>query len=186
MTYSPEKIIVFSVVGGVLLSSALIDMKTRKIPNILTFPSILTALAYHSLASGMDGFIFSLTGMFTGIGLLILPYLLGGAGAGDAKLLGAVGAALGVHGVLQAFIYIAFAGGGYLVLLMVFKRKQYGIYFMRHFIMMKAFLYTGKLFHVPARPEETQASKISYGTFIALGTIAYMALHATGKNPINL
>ena len=92
----------------------------------------------------------------------------------------------GVHDVLQAFIYIAFTGLGSLILLLIFKRKQYGIYFMRHIIMIKAVLYTGKIFHVPALPEETQASKISYGAIIALGTIVYIVFQATGNNLITI
>lgn len=186
MTHNTENIILISCLGCVLLFAALVDLKSRKIPNLITLPSILIALIYHSAVNGMDGFIFGLAGMFVGIALMILPYLLGGAGAGDAKLLGAIGAVIGVHNVLQAFIYIAFTGLGSLILLLIFKRKQYGIYFMRHIIMIKAVLYTGKIFHVPALPEETQASKISYGAIIALGTIVYIVFQATGNNLITI
>jgi len=186
MMFSSEEIIVFFFLGLLLVSTTIFDLKFRKIPNMITFPGMLIALVYHSVAGGMEGFLFSIAGTFTGIGLLIIPYILGGMGAGDAKLMGAVGAMLGAGGVLNAFFYVAATGGGYLLLLLLFKKRKYGIYFMRHFIMLKAFLYTGKFFHVPAKTEEIQASKVSYGAIIAIGTLVYLSLQISGRNPIHL
>jgi DHA1 family bicyclomycin/chloramphenicol resistance-like MFS transporter len=50
-------------------------------------------------------------GMALGFGLLLLPYLLGGMGAGDVKALAALGAWLGFWGTLFLFCYMAIAGG---------------------------------------------------------------------------
>lgn len=186
MIYHTDQILFFVISCAVLSYTALFDLKHRKIPNFITFSSILVAMVFHTSTNGTGGFIFSLAGMFTGIGLLIIPYMLGGAGAGDAKLMGAVGAAIGAGGVFNAFLYVAATGGFYLLLLLLVKRGEYGTYFMRHVIMLKAFVYTGKFFHVPARAEEIQSSKISYGAIIAIGTITYMALQISGNNPIHL
>jgi prepilin peptidase CpaA len=46
-----------------------------------------------------------------GFGFLILPYILGGMGAGDVKALAALGAWLGPFGTLYLFCYMAIAGG---------------------------------------------------------------------------
>lgn len=42
---------------------------------------------------------------------MILPFLLGGMGAGDVKALGTLGAFLGPNDILQIFLYMGIAGG---------------------------------------------------------------------------
>ena len=64
------------------------DIRRFKIPNWVTYPTMLLALLAHAVAGGLDGFLFSAGGVATGIGLFIIPYLMGGMGAGDAKLMG--------------------------------------------------------------------------------------------------
>ena len=75
------------ILNGVLIISAATDLRSQKIPNMVTLPAALAALAYHTKINGLEGFLFSATGLAAGIALLILPYLMGGMGAGDAKLL---------------------------------------------------------------------------------------------------
>ena len=70
-------------------------------------------LLYHLHAAGMNGLIFSLSGILAGAGLLLLFHLLGGMGAGDVKLMAAVGAILGPTDVFTAFLYSALIGGLY-------------------------------------------------------------------------
>ncbi|WJV30892.1 A24 family peptidase [Rossellomorea sp. AcN35-11] len=48
-----------------------------------------------------------------GAGTLLLPFLLGGMGAGDVKLMGAIGALMGSAFTLKAFVVISVIGGGY-------------------------------------------------------------------------
>ena len=50
-------------------------------------------------------------GMATGLGLLIVPYLMGGLGAGDVKALAALGALVGPKPIVQIFVYMALIGG---------------------------------------------------------------------------
>jgi prepilin peptidase CpaA len=83
----------------ILIVSAVIDLRTQKIPNLITYPSMVIAFFYHWAFWGGNGLLFSFTGLSVGIALLLLPYLLGGMGAGDAKLMGAVGAMIGAKGV---------------------------------------------------------------------------------------
>ncbi len=82
---------------------ALLDYRTRKIPNWLTVPAAAIGLAYHLLAPAGQGPLFSLAGFAVGFGLLILPWILGGGGMGDVKMLAALGAWLGPLGILIAF-----------------------------------------------------------------------------------
>jgi prepilin peptidase CpaA len=87
------------------------DLKTRRIPNYLTLTIALGGLAFSFLSQGLLGLGDGFSGMAVGLGLLILPYLWGGMGAGDVKALAALGAWLGFWGILVLFCYMALAGG---------------------------------------------------------------------------
>lgn len=89
---------------AVVLLAALEDLRSRRIPNRLTLPAMLVGLCLHGAAGGPTGLWFSLAGLLTGFGLLILFYVLGGLGAGDVKLLAASGALLGAEGAQSVFI----------------------------------------------------------------------------------
>jgi prepilin peptidase CpaA len=104
--------------GGVLLLAAIYDHRSQRIPNLLTYPTMVIGLAYHCLTSGLDGLLLSAGGLALGIGIFILPYLMGGMGAGDAKLMGAVGSILGPRGVFIAFLFTSLVGGIYVLLVL--------------------------------------------------------------------
>ena len=87
----------------ILVFAGIIDYKKQKIPNYITFSTVFVALIYHFYLSGFNGLLFSIIGMFTGIALLIIPYIMGGMGAGDVKLLGAIGAFIGYKSVFFVF-----------------------------------------------------------------------------------
>lgn len=85
------------------LAAAVIDYRTKKIPNSLTVPSAIAALLFHTVTGGGTGFLWALAGFAVGFALLILPWILGGGGMGDVKLLAALGAWLGPVMILPAF-----------------------------------------------------------------------------------
>ncbi len=89
------------------------DLRRQKIPNLVTFPTMVLALVFHSISSGMNGFIFSAGGLALGMGLFMIPYMMGGMGAGDVKLMGASGAVFGPKGIIIASILVFLAGGLY-------------------------------------------------------------------------
>ncbi|WP_409254400.1 prepilin peptidase [Bacillus sp. SCS-153A] len=87
------------------------DLKSRKIYNKVIFPSLLLTLVLHSIFGGFSGLLDSLLGFAVGLGLLLIPYLMGGMGAGDVKLLALIGAIKGVGFVLTTSFYMALLGG---------------------------------------------------------------------------
>jgi len=97
----------------VLLMAVVMDVRSSRIPNWLTFPAMGFALAAHAWANGLDGVVFSLIGLGTGLGLFLMIYLAGGIGAGDVKLMAAIGAFVGVYGVLSCAWLAMIIGGAY-------------------------------------------------------------------------
>ena len=53
----------------------------------------------------------SLAGMVAGLLLMLPGHALGATGAGDVKLMAAVGAVVGIHVIVNAFLFTALAGG---------------------------------------------------------------------------
>jgi prepilin peptidase CpaA len=71
-----------------------IDLKWRTIPNWLTWTAFGIGLCGHAVL-GFWGGLGAAGGGLTGLALLIIPFLSGGMGGGDVKLLMALGALLG-------------------------------------------------------------------------------------------
>jgi prepilin peptidase CpaA len=168
---------------SILSISAIVDFRAQKIPNLITFPAAAIALFYHFFTHGFDGLIFSTLGLAAGIGLLIIPYILGGMGAGDAKLMGAVGAILGSKGVFIAFLLSALVGGLYAVIIILLNKKQFKGFFNKHLITLKLFILTRKFIPDPVE-ENKNKPKLCYGVAIALGTFIYMGLDLSGHHLI--
>ena len=99
----------------VLLMAVVMDLRSSRIPNWLTFPAMSFALAGHVWLGNMHGLFFSLLGLGIGLGLFLLIYLAGGIGAGDVKLMAAVGAFVGVYGVLSCAWLAMVIGGVYAI-----------------------------------------------------------------------
>lgn len=95
-------VIAIAVVAMVCVA-AVTDLRERRIPNLVTLPAIALGLVFHAILPFGEGLLFALSGFALGVLLLILPYLLGGGGMGDIKLLGALGTWLGPKWLLIAF-----------------------------------------------------------------------------------
>jgi prepilin peptidase CpaA len=104
-TLIPMVVIAISVVACV------VDVRTRRIPNLLTFGAALGGLLIQILASGLQGALAAAGGWLVGT-LLFLPFfLLRGMGGGDVKLLAGIGAWLGPADTVWLAAYSALAGG---------------------------------------------------------------------------
>jgi prepilin peptidase CpaA len=87
------------------------DLRTRRIPNVLTMGAALAGLAFHALSGGWSGVATSAGGWVLGLALFFPMFALRGMGAGDVKLLGAIGAWLGPGQVLWVAMLTSVAGG---------------------------------------------------------------------------
>ena len=98
-------------VGMLLVLACIWDLRTRRIPNVLTFPAAGGAMLFHLMTAGWAAAGWSVAGCVVG-GLLFFPmFALRGMGGGDVKLLAAVGAWLGPEQVFVAALLTSIAGG---------------------------------------------------------------------------
>lgn len=97
----------FAVPGAFALVAAVIDFRTRKIPNWLTVPLFFAGLVFQTVVGGWWGLLHGLAGFGVGFGVLFVMWAIGGGGGGDVKFMGAAGAWLGWYHTLWVFVLSA-------------------------------------------------------------------------------
>ncbi|HTM35097.1 MAG TPA: prepilin peptidase [Vicinamibacterales bacterium] len=91
--------------------ACLTDLRSARIPNVLTFSAVAAALVFHAAAPGGLGLQAAGLGLLVGL-LVFFPFFaLGAMGAGDVKLMAALGAWLGWYGAINVALFGAVAGG---------------------------------------------------------------------------
>ena len=166
----PDLFTVTTVVGGAV-TAATVDVITRRVPNALTIGLAATGLI--GAASGLGGLSIAAAalGFITGFVLMLPGHFLGGTGAGDVKLMAALGTVVGPQLIFMGFFYTAIAGGVLAVGFALSRRQLRGT--LRR---------TGRLVTSPtsARDEianDSTRSTFPYAPAVAAGAIAAVLLH---------
>ena len=150
------------------------DVREQKIYNKVLLPAFVIGLLGNTITGGLSGLTSSALGLLLGMALLILPFLAGGMGAGDVKLMGIIGLYKGPAFVFQAFLLTAIVGG-VIALIILAKKKKLG-YTMHNFwaAITSLFLLLPKGTVMEGLNQSAVAS-FPYGIAISLGTIlAYL------------
>lgn len=98
----PRTVVLFCL----LVSAAVIDVRSHRIPNRLVLAGLAFGLVYSAFVPfwGKHGFLWSLGGAAIGLGVLFPLWLLRMMGAGDVKLMAAVGSLLGLQAIPMALL----------------------------------------------------------------------------------
>jgi prepilin peptidase CpaA len=106
------------------------DVRTRRIPNALTFSAAAVGLVVVTVIHSGQGTVSSVAGFLVGLAVFFPLFVLRGLGGGDVKLMGALGAWLGTSMIFGVAFYTALAGGAFALALIV--RHRYGGQAMRN------------------------------------------------------
>jgi len=162
------------VIGALALvwAAAWIDFRTFRIPNALVLLGAGFGLLVQTWGSGLDGLLLSVAGLALGLMLMLPFYLFRLTGAGDVKLMGAVGAILGPAALLQALFFSLIAGGALGVVYAVAAQVIQGANgpLERYGAMAKFLWVTGRLSYIPPSPDEAMAKRLPLAVAIAIGT----------------
>lgn len=93
------------------LIATIVDVRTRRVPNVLTMGLAVSGALLSAAGGGQVTLGASLAGCALGLALMLPGHLLGATGAGDVKLLAAFGTLLGPAGIFGVFIRTAIVGG---------------------------------------------------------------------------
>ncbi len=162
-----------------VIAAGLYDVRYRRIPNWLNLTALSAGLAVNLLLFAGHGVVVALLGI--GCALLVyLPlYLIRGMGAGDVKLMAAVGAIAGPRGWLGIFLVTAIVGGVVSLLYVLYRRRL-------HETLWNLSVIVIELLHVRAPSDRdtrldvrnTEALRMPHGAFIAAGAIAFLLVGA--------
>lgn len=109
-------------VPGILVASW-IDIAERRVPNWLNLALIVTGFAAQIAFFGWSGASAGMLGLLTGFGLLIIPWTMHAMGAGDVKLMAAIGVWFGPTLTFYSFSLGAVLGGITAVVMILSARR---------------------------------------------------------------
>jgi prepilin peptidase CpaA len=162
------------ILTGVLVVALGYDLKQHRVPNILTASALLLGLGLHLSMQGLEGLLLSVAGCVTGL-LLFLPfYIRQGMGAGDVKLIAAIGALVAVPNIF----YVAagtLVSGALVALFILLLRGGIAQYLGRYLQMMKTLAVCGQLVYLSPEAGSASVSRFPYVTAIAAGTVLMMS-----------
>jgi prepilin peptidase CpaA len=147
-----------------LAAAVVTDVRSRRIPNWLT-GSIAGAGFGIAFGGGTVTPLQAALGLLTGLVLMMPGHLIGATGAGDVKLMAAVGSVVGPDLALRAFLYSAVAGGVFAIVVAMHRG-----------ILTSTLQDAGRLVTSPAGAREaiespSRANRFAYGPAIAAGTM---------------
>jgi prepilin peptidase CpaA len=128
------------------LTAGITDIRYRKIPNWLTYPTIPIAIFLHWRIAGGHAALLSLGGAAVGLGILLPFVLLGGLGGGDWKLVGGLGAFFGARRLVPVLVLTLMINGIMALALVLWKKR-----------------------------DNTEAQKVPFGIAAAIATLLYVA-----------
>jgi prepilin peptidase CpaA len=175
-----------SVAGEILLAAvvaiaAIFDIRFRRIPNWLVLAGIFAGFVWNSYAFGLTGLAHAAEGLGVGFILYFPLYLLRARGAGDVKLLAAVGAITGPGNCVWIFFLTAILGGLIaLVLLLVRGRLSKTMFnmswIMRDLLSLRAPYQRSDEVDVTT----TKGMRLPHGAMIAVGAVAFFVVTLYG------
>ena len=154
----------------VALTAAVCDVRTRRIPNALTFGAAAAALLYALATGGIGSLGFAAAGWFAGAALFFPFFALGGMGAGDVKLIAALGAWVGPAEAVWLAMFSSIAGG----VVALFVALFHG-YLRKAFENIRLMFMHWRLFGLRAVAgltlEDSRAPRLAYAIPIMIGTV---------------
>jgi prepilin peptidase CpaA len=95
----------------IALTACICDLRSRRIPNVVTFGAAAAGLLYHLASGGVGALAQGAAGWAVGALVFIVPFALRGLGGGDVKLLAALGCWIGPADAIWLALYTGIAGG---------------------------------------------------------------------------
>lgn len=169
----------FALVLAVLVATVT-DLRSRRIPNWLTVSTLVLGFVLNALIaypSPVEGLWLAAKGFGLAFALNLVMYMLHMTGAGDVKLLAAVGAMVGCSDFLGIFLLTALIGGVLAIILMLVKGR------VRQTLWNVAYMVSELMkWHAPHLTREqldvdsSKALRLPGAVRICLGVVAFLVM----------
>ncbi len=178
--FSPLAPAIMIVLLATVFTAAVFDVRSRRIPNWISVAGALLGIALNAfLADGISGAWFSLKGLLLGFGVYMALYMIRAMGAGDVKLMGAVGALVGPSNWFGIFVITAILGGIMAVILVLAKGRFKHTLFNVVFILSE--MIKGRPAYLKREDLDVKSKKalgLPHGAVIAVGVVFFLAAGA--------
>ncbi len=160
-----------------VIAVAIVDLRSRRIPNLLTAPAAAAGVLAAWVTAGGSGVLHSVGGLLTGLAAFIPFYIARGFGAGDVKAMAAIGAFLGPQGALLAAAWTLVAGaiGGLLLLAARGGYPAIRALLSRWVVRAGVLSTTGNVAPIEPAAGDPARHRFPYGLAIACGTAVSLA-----------
>jgi prepilin peptidase CpaA len=155
---------------GVTLVAGWIDFRTHRIPNWLTVPALAAGIALRTALAGWSGAKASLEGALLALILLLPLVLLRALGAGDWKLMGALGAFLGPWLFLFVLLGSIFVSG-LMAVVEMFRTRRVKETFQNVLVLVHGFISFGLRANPEISLDNPQLLKLPFGIAVAISTL---------------
>ena len=164
------------VVTPATIYASIIDYRERRVPNWLNATLALSGIVAGTFYFGWTGLGDSLGGLLLGFGVLIIPWAMHGMGAGDVKLMAAIGAWFGPWLTLLSFAAGALIGGVIAVIMILVGGKASSAYVNLQMIVLKC-LHPQTAFgeFASAKSFGSTTSLLPYGIPLTIGSLLMLA-----------
>jgi prepilin peptidase CpaA len=162
---------IWVLVAGLTILAGWIDFRTRKIPNWLTVPAVISGITLRAAVGGWPATKASLEGLALALGLLLPLVLLRALGAGDWKLMGAVGAFLGPALFLMVLLGSIFISG-LMAFVEIARASRIRETFRNLYVLVKGFFSFGLRVNPEISLDNPKLSKVPFGVAVAISTLA--------------
>lgn len=153
-----------------LAVAAVVDTRVHRIPNLLSLSLIIIGFSLQAVYVGQSGLVSATLGLLVGFAMLLPFYAVKGMGAGDVKLMMAVGTFLGPVDVAIAVGFTLLCGSVVGLMILAWK-KGAGSWFKRYWLMMRTTFHTLRPLYIPPAANEIAATRFPYAAAIAAGTV---------------
>jgi prepilin peptidase CpaA len=158
-----------------------LDLRTRRIPNWLTVSGLVAGLAVNSILGGWYDAKVSLEGAGLALGIFLPLVLLRGIGAGDWKLMGAVGALMGVKPILLVLL-ASFLVSGMMALIQVLLTKRVRTTARNMLVLVQGFLIFGLRSNPEISLDNPTLLKLPFGVAVAVATVLIFTMSHWATN----
>jgi prepilin peptidase CpaA len=164
---------------AVVIAAGAYDLRTRKIPNWLNLSGVVLGFGLNALLLHGHGLLLAILGLGLSLLVYVPLYAVRGMGAGDVKLMAAIGSIAGPQNWLGIFLATALLGGIAAVALVFWRGRLYET-------LSNLATIIGELVHarLPFRKDSgldmrsKRALGLPHGAVIAIGSLAFLCLRA--------
>ena len=154
----------------VAVVAAIFDVREHRIPNLLTYPAMLAGVLLRWMWLGRAGLISAVEGVLVAGGVMLVFYAVRAMGAGDVKLMAAIGSFVGPHTSLMVLIGTGICGGVLGIIYVLYRGRMVAT-LKNTLSVLRFHAWAGLKAHPEFNLDNPATLRLPYGLAIALGTL---------------